>query len=62
MNIHLFIFFIFFQMKNFSGTAKVIVHCVDRDGNIHPFHLFGNNCNNGVYVRRFKFRPEKVLR
>ncbi|XP_052767736.1 uncharacterized protein LOC128208269 isoform X2 [Mya arenaria] len=51
------------KVSQYVGTAKVIAYCCDANGYLHPFHLFGDNsCHRGVYVRRFKFRPEKVHR
>ncbi|XP_053389106.1 uncharacterized protein LOC128552115 isoform X2 [Mercenaria mercenaria] len=48
------------MIKNYNGAAKIIAYCVDEKRMLLPYNLFGDLCHSGVYVCRYKFRPEKA--
>ncbi|XP_060597791.1 serine/threonine-protein kinase phg2-like [Ruditapes philippinarum] len=50
------------SVDNYDGAGKIVAYCVDATGKLHPYNLFGDQCNRGVYVVRFRFRQGKVAR
>ncbi|KAL4237291.1 Nuclear factor NF-kappa-B p105 subunit [Mactra antiquata] len=48
------------KLLNYDGVAKIVAYCVTEEGKVHPYNLHGENCNNGVYVLKSKFREGKT--